>query len=108
MVKIDFLRTLSHYEDYADVEVYQYDDGSQKFFFDVDFINEKRGVLENGNLVSPPTYDVIVSLIGKTHLSSLTLKPVEGLDEIKRNIREFFLSNNVGRAKTPPGDVFFE
>ena len=108
MVKIDFLRTLSHYENYADVAVYQYDDGSQKFFFDVNFINEKRGVLENGNLVSPPTYDAIVSLIGKTHLKSRLIEPVKGIDEIKRNIREFFLSHNVGRAKTPPGDVFFE
>ncbi len=108
MVKIGFVRTLSHYENYADVEVYDYNDGSQKFFFDENFINEKRGVLENGNLVSPPTYDAIVSLIGKTYFSSLTLKPVERLDEVKRNIREFFLSHNVGRAKTPPGDVFFE
>ena len=108
MVKIGFMRTLSHYENYADVEVYHYNDGSQKFFFDVNFINEKRGVLENGNLVSPPTYDAIVSLIGKTYLSSRLTEPVEGLDEIKRNIRDFFLSHNVVGAETPPGDVFFE
>ena len=88
MVKIDFLRTLSHYENYADVVVYQYDDGSQKFFFDVNFINEKRGVLENGNLVSPPTYDAIVSLIGKMGWGDSVTEPVEALDEIKRNIRD--------------------
>ena len=108
MVKIDFVRSLSHYEDYSNAKVYQYDDGLQKKFFDVDYINGKPGVLENGNLVSPSTYDAIVSLIGKTHLKSLLTEPVKGTDEIKRNIKEFFMTHSVGFVKTPPCNIFFE
>jgi len=108
MVAIRQVRYLTKYEDYSDAQVYHYDDGSQKFYFDVDYSNEKPGVMENGNLVSPPEYDVLIPLIGKTDVRSRVTMQVESLEEIKRNIKKFFVSHNVSTAENPPGDVFFE
>jgi hypothetical protein len=65
VAEIGLVRVLSTYEDDINAFSYEYKDDRQKFYFFAQFANGKPAVVENGMRLKPPTYDVLISRIGK-------------------------------------------
>ena len=103
MVEIKPVKTLTTYDDYADVDVFEYNAGPQRFYFDAAF-----RTIEIGTSDKPYTYAVVITLLGKTHAGGTVRRPVVNVDRAKANIGEFFEAHRLGLAKTPAKHVIFE
>ena len=105
---ITFVARLNKYENYANVSVYVYNVGGERFYFDARPIDVVPGNIESRIIVEPPVYDVAVSRIGKQNTGDGIAKSVENIELVKRNINEFFAGSNVFFSQTAPRRVVFE
>lgn len=94
---------LTHWrDDYADAEVFEYQDAHNHFYFDVNYANSKK---INGIDV----YDAKISMLGKKKPRYRERIPVQDLEQVKDNIQDYFASHPISViADPPPQHVIFE
>jgi hypothetical protein len=107
MPEIFPVRDLNRHDNYADVDVYQYKDSSQSFYFDCQIKDEDAAVVKDGTVVKPATYSVLISNLGKVNWGSTATKPIQQPERCKAEIQKYFHSHPAGIAKLPPIKVLF-
>jgi hypothetical protein len=108
VTEITLRRSLNTYENDISAYSYEYKDERQKFYFYAQFTNETPPVVENGVRLKPPTYDVLISLLGKRQIGGTVVGPVADIEAVKKDIVEYFKSHKLQVADQPPGRVIFE
>jgi hypothetical protein len=108
VAEITLRRVLNTYEDDISAYSYEYKDERQQFYFYAQFTNETPPVVENGVRLKPPTYDVLISLLGKRQIGGTVVGPVADMEVVKNNIVEYFKSHMLQVAEQPPERVIFE
>ena len=85
---------------------FSYKDERQNFFFFADFANVVPGEVRDG-VHRLPTYDVLVTHVGKTDTGGTVTRAVADIDLVKKNIAEYFKTHPLGVADQPPVHVIF-